>query len=60
MNDTGSWNFFEPHRASERHPATALTVRGQCGVLQVALQVALPAMPANCGYRATGAANIGA
>jgi hypothetical protein len=36
MNDTGSWNFFEPHRASERRPATALTVRGQWGVLQIA------------------------
>jgi len=50
--------FFERHRASERHPATALTV--QCGVLQIALQVALPAMPANCGYRAMRAANTGA
>jgi hypothetical protein len=37
-----------------------MTVRGQCGVLQIALQVALPAMPTNCGYRAMRAANIGA
>jgi hypothetical protein len=37
-----------------------MTVRGQCGVLQIALQVALPVMPTNCGYRAMRVANIGA
>jgi hypothetical protein len=47
---------------SERLPVSngswnGLTAGGQSGVLQIALQVALPATPPNCHYRAMCAAN---